>query len=207
MQVTLNPVSYDLSDVYYLSAEGLDNPIGKGTESEVCARIYANSGKVVDNYIYYQFDFSSIPSYAVINSISLSIKGSSAANTSGLKWFGGYALYKNRTNTLVSTTWFTTSVDTSTQTATTVTRDELSGVEIKITGYRSIIDSGTAEYYIDFYGAELVIDYSLPEGLYIKKDSQYQYVDTVYKKIDGVYVAQEDIATLFDENVNYVHVT
>lgn len=60
----------------------------------------------------------------------------------------------------------------------------------------------------NFRWSNLVVTYVCivlgAEVLYVKKNGAWVEVSAVYKKIDGVWVLQEDLAGLFDTNTIYV---
>ena len=59
-----------------------------------------------------------------------------------------------------------------------------------------------------FSWSSLIVTYECnvvgSEVLYIKQSGTWIEVQNIYKKVNGVWVLQEDLATVFDSNTNYV---
>ena len=60
----------------------------------------------------------------------------------------------------------------------------------------------TSNYYIYFYGADIEIEYTEASGdkVFIKSNGSWVEVAHAYKKVNGAWVEQTDLSTLFDSN-------
>lgn len=87
-------------------------------------------------------------------------------------------------------------------------RESLDDLILLITctrGYLSVNNSQT----LRFYGADLTVDYTggstgPTEQLMLKQNGAWGAVSKVYKKVNGLWVEQSDLASLFDTNTNYI---
>lgn len=87
-------------------------------------------------------------------------------------------------------------------------RESLDDLILLITctrGYLSVNNSQT----LRFYGADLTVDYTggstgPTEQLMLKQNGAWGAVSKVYKKVNGLWVEQSDLAGLFDTQTNYV---
>ena len=87
-------------------------------------------------------------------------------------------------------------------------RDRLSQLTLLITCTRGVM-GGSNSQTLRFYGAELVVNYSggstgPTEQLMLKQNGAWGAVSKVYKKVNGLWVEQSDLAGLFDTQTNYV---
>lgn len=143
---TLNPAEYSgYNGTVTNSSNGLS-----GTDSNTYAQLLLRSG----TYMEYSFDTSGIPANAVITSISCSAKGcvTRTRNAATVQLYNG-------TTAKGSTTYlsYNSNVTIVDLTCGTWTRAELSDIRIRIVStYTS-----TTTYYANFYGANLVINYTL----------------------------------------------
>lgn len=148
---TLNPSTYvGGSGTITNSANGLG-----GTDSETYSQLLLRRG----TYMEYSFDTSSIPSDATINSISCQVKGCVTRGSSAAT----VQLYTGNTAKGSTTNLATNSnITTSSLTCGTWTRSELSDARIRIVStYTS-----TTTYYANFYGADLVVNYTVTNSSY-----------------------------------------
>lgn len=133
-----------------------------GTTSTSRATLQLGS-KNSTQYVYYNFDVSSIPSSATILSVSCSFKicvsNSFSSTDTGVELFSGTVSKSDRNYR----DWYTnTTADTySLMNIGEFTRDELDNVRLKITGR-----TGTAGRSIYFYGADLVVAYTYEADVY-----------------------------------------
>ena len=60
--------------------------------------------------------------------------------------------------------------------------------------------------WVRFYGADLVVEYEVPakSALYVRQNGQYVAANQVFKKANGVWVKQENLANVFDKDTKYV---
>ena len=150
--------------------------------------------------IYFGFDFSSIPSNAVIQSMTVKFKGMVSSTTyissatiqahDGVSVRGTSSNYRSTSTTQILTlnvgTW---------------TREELNNFKLYLTA-RKGNNNNTA--YARVYGMEVTVVYDVPEEqMYMKQNGSWIPVQAVYKKANGAWVLQSDLASVFDVNTNY----
>lgn len=157
--IRLVPSTYSLSTTS-LSVSDAAN-MYTNTDSTTYGTVSTTSSS--SRYLYLKgFNFSDIPSGAIINSFSIKFK----ANESGMSTSSSYRPYIcNDTTTLTCTaSAISTTVTTQTFTGITADWDTISGYGsnfgIRFTIRRSGGGSGTGYCYI--YGAEILVDYTMP---------------------------------------------
>lgn len=162
--VTLYPSSYNSTDYAYQSiASGyaLSNPIGKGSTNTSMCRINLKTGSRAVSYVYYNFDCSSIPSNATIESVTLKAKtyvsqtNANRVATRQFQLFSG-STAKGSVGTM-STSTTAQAID-----GGTWTRAELNNCRMRLYAVRGT-NSTTTTYYMGLYGADLTITYSYYE--------------------------------------------
>lgn len=123
------------------------------------ATINLTTGSGAETYIYYTFDFSSIPSAATINSITCQAKCYISTTNSNRITSRQIQLY---TGTTAKGSAYTVSNSTSafTMTPGSWTREELDDARIRIYAQRGTSNTGTT-YYFRFYGATITVNYSV----------------------------------------------
>lgn len=181
---------------------------GRGTDSSDYAQWYMVTGSAAQTLVFYTFDLSVIPENATITSVIFKAKcqceNSSAirGGNNGLYLYSGDTL-KSRTDGIQA---FGTTASVVEVPETTWTRDELSSFRLRIFGSRGYFSTSTS-YYIRFYGADLTVTYEVPEettDLLVKQSSAWVSVKSVYKKVSGIWVKQNNLQEIFDENTKYV---
>ena len=158
--ITLNPTGYDSANSDYYSVNS-SYPISNGYDSvssSTYAYIQCNTGSRATTYISYTFNVSDIPSNATIDSISCSVK----ARVSSTSYISTAVLqlYNGSTAKGSSTSARTTTASTYTLTPGTWTRSELDNIEVRYTATRGTSNTSRGAY-LYFYGANLIIDYSI----------------------------------------------
>lgn len=162
--VTLHPSSYNSTDYAYQSiASGyaLSNPIGKGSTGTSMCRINLKTGSRAVSYVYYNFDCSSIPSDATIDSVTLKAKtyvnqtNANRISTREFQLFSG-STAKGSVGTM------STSTTAQTIDGGTWTRAELDNCRMRLYAVRGT-NNTTTTYYMGLYGADLTITYSYYE--------------------------------------------
>ena len=123
------------------------------------ATINLTTGSGAETYIYYTFDFSSIPSAATIDSITCQAKCYISTTNSNRITSRQIQLY---TGTTAKGSAYTVSNSTSAFTITpgSWTREELDDARIRIYAQRGTSNTGTT-YYFRFYGATITVNYSV----------------------------------------------
>lgn len=174
------------------------------TSSTTYARLNTPTRTSGTYLIYFTgFDFSSIPSDAVINSVTIKVK----AMINSTSYIGSaYVQAYNGTTAVGSqTSYRTTSATTYTLSSGTWTRAELDNMRVMFNINRTNTKNNQA--YARIYGIEVIVDWSRnPNSTYLTLKENGSYVDimSVYKKINNVWVLQTDLENVFDENTNYV---
>jgi len=174
--IELVPSGYDSSNSSYSSISS-SYPVTNGytnASSTSYAYITCNTGSRAKTYISYTFNTSAIPSEATIDSISCSAKVR-VSSTSYIST-GVTQLYSGSTAKGSATTTRSTSATAYTLTPGTWTRSELDNIQVRFTGTRGT-SSTTRAAYLFFYGATLIINYSI---------SGMQYTVTATSSVDGV---------------------
>ena len=202
------PSAFDSVNSVYKSENTLfSNVIGKDHTNETYAEWDLVTGSAAITQVYYRFDCSSIPADATIDSIQIQAKLYSsnaqmfyAGNTS-LYFVNGTEQIGNGTG---NQAWGTT-IKTVELNPGTCTRDQLNDAGIKILCARGYLGTSRS-YQIRFYGATLTIAYTTAgkEQFMLKNAGVWQPVSEVYKKINGVWVLQNNPAEVFDTETSYV---
>lgn len=193
-----------------------------GTDSTTYARMPI--GQQTQNHMIYAFDVSSIPSNATINSVSCVVKASTA--TSGNITTKTVQLYSDSTAKGSTSTIPTTTGGTVTLSPGTWTRQELENIRIRFDGYYG---GTSSNYNIDFYGADLTINYATggvvytytisnivadhtiviknatSQSVYRKVNNAWSKYSKIYIKQNNVWVEQSDFEAVFQSNKIYVN--
>ncbi len=158
--IRLIPSTYYLSNSNYLSVSDANNMYAN-TDSTNYATVTNTRTSTSSYYIYIRgFDFNDVPSDAIVNSITIKLKAShSGGNTSTIYCYDG----TTQVTAAGSTTALGTSATVKTFTNTTVDWDTLksygSDFGIRINCRRS---SRNTTSYVYIYGAEILVDYTIP---------------------------------------------
>lgn len=158
--IRLVPSTYYLSNSSYLSVSNANN-MYNNTDNTTYATVTNSRTSTSSYYIYIRgFNFDDVPSTAIVNSISIKLKAyHSGGNTSTIYAYDG----TTQVSAAGSTTALSTSATVHTFTNTTLEWDTLKGYGsdfgIRINCRRS---SRNTTSYVYIYGAEIVIDYSIP---------------------------------------------
>lgn len=197
----LVPSAYTLSNTSYLTITNANN-MYTNVDSTTMATINHTRSQTTAYYVYVKgFNFSSIPSNAVITSAIVKVK----AYESGASTFTP-SLYNNTTaisgtnfNGTIGTSATTRQVDITSKFDTYKGYGSKFGIRLQLN--RSNKNTASKLY---IYGAEITVTYDIPqEELFLKQSGTWQKVTTAYKKVNGAWVEQ-DIKTLFDVNTKYV---
>lgn len=117
------------------------------------------------NYMEYAFDMSSIPSNATINSVACSVKAQHTRSTA----IGSAQLYAGSTAKGSAYTFGNTTTPFNLTTG-TWTASELQTLRLRI----GSTYTGTSTYYTRFYGAELTVNFTLDNAVYVYTISNIQ---------------------------------
>lgn len=214
--VTTHSIQSGSSYADYCVGHTAENPSSSGTSSNM----YASSGST--GYAAYSFDFSDIPSTAVIEEIEVRCYGHRENSTIDSSHVSQCVLYQGSTAVSDEVDFPSTSNSTITVTPNqTITRSEL--------------DSITLRHYVGYYGGLVLgitfaVTYSTGTGIdhytytftvsgdtaiavsiggttqtvYIKAGGSWVAASAVYKKVNGAWVQQSDLSNVFESGVHYV---
>lgn len=198
---------------YYASSTVLSLSNEENMYTDITSTTYAtltNTEKSTSYYYFYLrgFNFSSIPSNAEVSSFTIKIRGraSGAYNSSmylahGTSTISGATASQFPNSTTVTTRTFTI--------PNTLTWATISGYGsdfgIRVNCRRN--SRNTQSYYY-IYGAEIDVTYTVPtpatEQILFKDNGAWVVAAKAYKKVNGIWVEQSDLTTVFDANINYV---
>lgn len=201
----------------YAVGHSAESPSSSGTSSNM----YASSGST--GYAEYSFDFSGIPSNATIEAIEVRCYGHRESSTISSTHVSKCAIYNGSTEVSEEVDFPSTSNSTITLTPTgAVTRSELSNLTVRhFVGYYgglvlgitfevtystgSGIDHYTYTYTVSGDATiAVVIGGGTTQTIYFKMEGNWTAASKVYKKVNGSWVQQSDLTSVFDANTNYV---
>ena len=190
---TFYPGAYEAeSSSYYYDMTDATNPVGKGSANTTYASF--KNRPYQSGIVYWPFNVSIIPAEATIDSVACKAKGSCNSSTKGsMQLYSGTVAKGSATSTKTSAAAYSLSCG-------TWTRTELDNIRLltKITN----TSSGSSIFY--FYGADLTVTYTYQsEKFMLKIGSAWAGASTVYKKVNGVWVEQTDLANLMSDGVRY----
>lgn len=215
--VTTSGVQSGASYMEYAVGHSAESPSSSGTSSNA----YASSGST--GYAEYTFDFSGIPSGATIESIEVRCYGHRESSTIDSTHVSQCVLYSGSSAISDEVDFPSTSNSMITlEPSGTVTRSQLDNLTIRhYVGYYgglvlgisfevtystgSVIDhytytytvSGDSTIVVNIGGTATVI-------LYFKDGGAWAAASRAYKKINGTWVVQSDLTTVFNSSTNYV---
>ena len=184
-----------------------------------------NNQNTATGWAWYTFDFSGIPSNAIIDDVEVKCYGACESTTHDSTHKANITLYSG--STLKSTEQYFTSTSNSTITISdpgTWTRAELQNAKLKfeVAYYGGRLfgitwkvtystPSGNPEYYTYTYTVSgnatiaVTIGGATPsvDVLSVKLNNTWKQVITGYKKINGAWVAQSDLTSLFNSTDNF----
>jgi len=219
-EVTSTPQSYttsgSITGTYYQSAVGKDHNASSNTNNNYCS----TSGSTA--YIEYAFDTSDVPDGATIQSVVCKVKGhcestSQSTEVSRIQLYSG-STAKGSSKDFTSTTDSVLEIGSDS----TWTKAELNSAKLRYTigyyggniaGASLIVTYGVeAQGYAYYYTIETVTeDHNIvvvcgesTQQLYVKESGSWVAYSKAYKKINGVWVEQSDLSSLFDTGTNYV---
>lgn len=190
---TFYPGEYEAeSSSYYYNMEYATNPVGKGSANTTYASF--ENRPYQSGIIYWPFDTSIIPAEATIDSVACMAKGSCNSSTKGsMQLYSGTVAKGSATSTKTSAAVYNLSCG-------TWTRAELDNIRLltKITN----TNSGSSIFY--FYGADLTVAYTYQsEKFMLKLGGAWQDIAHVFKKVNGIWVEQTELANVIEDGVRY----
>ena len=198
------PGAYNKSDYSYNSIRGAENPVGKGSNNTGSyATINLKTGSRATTYTRWPFDCSSIPVGATIDSVACNVAALSSRTSTNYVPTRTLQLYSGTTAKGSATTISSTKRSVYTLSCGAWTRDELQSCNLYIYAKRGTAGTSMA---IDiwFYGADLTITYTYQsEKFMLKLSGAWQDIARVFKKVNGIWVEQTDLANVIDDGVRY----
>ena len=214
--VTTSGIKSGASYAEYAIGHSAESPSSSGTSSNM----YASSGST--GYAAYSFDFSAIPSNAVIKNIEVRCYGHRENSNIDSTHVSRCILYQGSTPISKDVDFPSTS-------------NSLISVVPTDMPTRSELDNVTLRHYVGYYGGLVLgisfeVTYSTGGGLdhytytftvtedatiavviggaerdtmYLKVNGTWTKASKVYKKVNGTWVEQTNLTGVFDPNVNY----
>ena len=159
--LVLNPSAY----VSYGATSGnasisnQTNPIGQSSSNTTYATLTTSTIRNATSYAFWKFDCSSIPSGAIIESVSCVAK--CYVNNTTRITSRSVQLYYGTNTAKGSSVSFNNNESTQTLDCGTWTREELNDINIRVAGTRG---TSTWSATIRFYGADLTVTYTMPQN-------------------------------------------
>ncbi len=197
-------ILYNAAGTSYLSVTNESNAFDN-TDSTDYATISNLTASTTNRYIYLRgFNFDDIPSGAVINSFRILLKAKQSGGSTSPSYCPvlcrGTATYNNSHCDVITTSVavrefsFTQGFDTF--------RNDGDNFGIRINCRRGSRNTAAS---FNVYGAEIEVDYTLPsDDKYIwAKDTTWHRYTKAWKKVNGIWVQQSDLSTVFNSTTNY----
>lgn len=207
--ITLHPSQVFEADSNFKSVDAahpFDEAFGRSQNSATYAQWYMVNGISALTQVQYGFNVSAIPTNATIKSVVVHAK---CQSQDGRTYYGGntYLRILRGTQTVVRSDKqvFGTTASIVSLSDTSFTREQLNDLRVSIDASRGYFGTKTS-FWIRFYGADLVVEYEVPakSALYVRQNGQYVAANQVFKKANGVWVKQENLANVFDKDTKYV---
>lgn len=189
---TFYPGAYKADSNAYYNMKNATNPVGKGSANTTYASF--ENRPYQSGIVYWPFDTSIIPAEATIDSVACMAKGSCNSSTKGsMQLYSGTVAKGSATSTKTSAAVYNLSCG-------TWTRAELDNIRLltKITNE----NSNKSIFY--FYGADLTVAYTYQsEKFMLKLGGAWQDIAHVFKKVNGIWVEQTELANVIEDGVRY----
>lgn len=197
-----NIESHDTSDHAYYAITNPTNGYADSTSTDY-ARVNLTRGQSAQTHVYWQFSLPTIPTDATIDSITCNYKARVSSSSTNYIAQATIQLYSGTTAKGSSKSIRTTSTDASSlssdQIGTWTPAEINAGMRLRTWAQRGGSRT-SSNYYIYFYGADIEIEYTEASGdkVFIKSNGLWVEVAHAYKKVNGAWVEQTDLSTLFD---------
>ena len=197
-----NIESHDTSDHAYYAITNPTNGYADSTSTDY-ARVNLTRGQSAQTHVYWQFSLPTIPTDATIDSITCNYKARVSSSSTHYIAQATIQLYSGTTAKGSSKSIRTTSTDASSlssdQIGTWTPAEINAGMRLRTWAQRGGSRT-SSNYYIYFYGADIEIEYTEASGdkVFIKSNGLWVEVAHAYKKVNGAWVEQTDLSTLFD---------
>lgn len=195
---TFIPSSLDTINSSYYSVDNPNRGLAN-TSSTDYARFRLIIGNAAETTVYYNFDCSSIPENAIINSVSCQVKVRiyNSPNTSSVAT-KQVQLYSGTTPKGAATAFTTSTTAFNISNTGTWTREELEDIKLNLYTIRGDANTNTA-FYIYFYGSTLTVNYTVPENYhYTLTNINANHTIALYE----VFIPEEE-----DENKTYYSIS
>ena len=197
--ITVNVGKYD--DDHYLYTDPTGDVSGKNADN-TSSEVEMIGHKGATNWIYFPFDVSAIPANAQIDSVYCRFRA----------WIYFLTYTSNATGSLCSGT--VEKVGTSFQDTTSKvytlsggswTRDELARCRLKLSvTFSSSSNATNVRRRFFFAGADLTVTYTYQsEKFMLKLGGAWHDAARVFKKVNGIWVEQEELANVIEDGVRY----
>lgn len=201
--ITVHPTGV-ADDHAYASVSSITNGYAESSNTNY-ATINLTTGQNATTYIYFTFDFSSIPASATIDSVSCTAKAyinttnSSRITTRQIQLYSGTTAKGSASTVSNSTTAFS-------MTTGTWTRNELQNARIRLYGVRGTSNT-TSGYYFRFYGATFTVNYSVNGTAYTIGATSNVTGTTVDPASQEVIGGESATVTIYTELIDDITVT
>ena len=141
-----------------------------------------------------------------ITGATLYVVGKSTSKSSSDQYSGTYQLSidSSASSMAISTSYQTSSASVATGLINnTYTNSNFPSLSVTIVTTGNLASSGKDNFQIRITQIYLELEYE-EVGHYTKINGSLQKIITIYKKIDGAWVLQSDLESIFDENVKYI---
>lgn len=221
--MTAVPTSYTTDGIQsgsqyaeYCIGYSAENPSSSGTSSNM----YASSSST--GYAEYSFDFSDVPSNALIEELYVDVYGHRESSTIDSTHVSSVTIYNGSTAISEDVDFESTDNETIRVTATdSITRSDLDNVTIRHTvGYYGGLILGATFHVgystgggLDHYTYTITVTGNTviavviggnTAKIYLKVNGTWTEYSKVYVKTNGAWVEQSDLTSIFDTNTNYV---
>lgn len=189
--ISVHPTSHDTVNISYYSVSS-SYPLSNGyadSDSETYAQVGFTRGSNAETYVYYKFDFSSIPADATIKSVSAKGRGGSSVTNSSIVQTRQMQL---ATGTTLKGSALTLSNSYTEQTFSDVgtwTRAELLDARIRFFTKRKTSNTNT-NYNLRMYGATMTVTYEVDEPespIRVKQNGAWATAKKVLVKQNGTW--------------------
>lgn len=193
------PTSFSATSTQYTS--GATHGYHGSNNTSTTDRAYCISRNRTNNYTFYYFTITGIPTNATITSVSCIFRArvSSPSYPASVQLFAGDTAKSNS----VSVNKTTTTGDIYTLSGGTWTLNEIQTLNLKITHNASANNRWMA-----FNGADLTVNYECDEGggtkIYTKTSTGWTELQKVFKKVSGSWAEQSDLTNVFESDKIYV---
>lgn len=201
--LTAHPGNYLKSDYSFDSIRNATNPVGKGVNNTTCANIYLKTGRNAETWVYWPFDLSDIPDDATIDSVSCSVNADRNSAHISIVATAEAQLYTG-TKAKGSSTGIYQDIGTFPLSCGTWTRSELQNCRLRLYAKRGSSDIKSSQR-IYFYGADVTVTYTSTSGekFLLKLSGSWAGASTTYKKVNGIWVEQTDLANVIEDGARY----